>query len=267
MTLHLRFSVSSLLLISIFWITIDHTLGHVRLYFPPARHPSLDFLDSARTAGPCGIAKPERGVGVRTTLTAGERINITWIMACSHEGGFKIQLLDQDDQIMSTLTPEATQSDRTTTSFQVIPSNMECINCGLRLVREAKELGDSYSFWSCADVDVRRNPGDRESCSDHGTMVAGSCQCDRLYSNQACQDKDECWAGFDCGDNGECRFITTRSFPNWACFCKLGWFGDHCNMRSPVANRPKFDSASYKTKEVQLAHDNILVVHLWPKNF
>ena len=28
--------------------------GHVRLTFPPARTYALDFLDNARTRGPCG---------------------------------------------------------------------------------------------------------------------------------------------------------------------------------------------------------------------
>ena len=28
--------------------------AHVRLEYPPARYPPVDFLDTARTVGPCG---------------------------------------------------------------------------------------------------------------------------------------------------------------------------------------------------------------------
>jgi hypothetical protein len=31
--------------------------GHVALTFPPARKYDLDFLDNARTPGPCGMPK------------------------------------------------------------------------------------------------------------------------------------------------------------------------------------------------------------------
>ncbi len=29
----------------------------------------------------------------------------------------------------------------------------QCMNCGIRLIRQAKEWG-RYRFWSCADVDI-----------------------------------------------------------------------------------------------------------------
>jgi len=39
--------------------------GHVGLYYPPARTYALDFLDSARTQPPCGMA---RGALLRLSL-------------------------------------------------------------------------------------------------------------------------------------------------------------------------------------------------------
>lgn len=35
-------------------------VGHITLTFPPARYPPLDFLDTARTIGPCGVPKTDR---------------------------------------------------------------------------------------------------------------------------------------------------------------------------------------------------------------
>ena len=35
-----------------------------------------------------------------------------------------------------------------------MPEDLECPNCILRLVREAREWGRSYKFKSCADVNV-----------------------------------------------------------------------------------------------------------------
>ncbi|VDP58920.1 unnamed protein product [Heligmosomoides polygyrus] len=34
--------------------------AHVALTFPDARFPALDFLDTSRTSGPCGVPKPRQ---------------------------------------------------------------------------------------------------------------------------------------------------------------------------------------------------------------
>ncbi|KIH43447.1 hypothetical protein ANCDUO_26546 [Ancylostoma duodenale] len=34
--------------------------AHVALTFPEARYPPLDFLDTSRTSGPCGVPVPRR---------------------------------------------------------------------------------------------------------------------------------------------------------------------------------------------------------------
>lgn len=40
-------------------------------------------------------------------------------------------------------------------SFKIsLPKDLECKGCTVRLIREAREWGKSYKFWSCADVDI-----------------------------------------------------------------------------------------------------------------
>lgn len=36
-----------------------------------------------------------------------------------------------------------------------LPNDFECIDCTIRLLREAAEWSNNYKFWSCADVDIR----------------------------------------------------------------------------------------------------------------
>ena len=62
-----------------------------------------------------------------------------------------------------------------------IPSNLECLNCTIRLIRQALEWSQKYLFWSCADVDIVAGGKYREDCSGHGRPIAGRCRCDRLY--------------------------------------------------------------------------------------
>lgn len=36
-----------------------------------------------------------------------------------------------------------------------LPGDFVCEDCTIRLLREALEWGNSYRFWSCADVDIK----------------------------------------------------------------------------------------------------------------
>lgn len=54
---------SYIILAFILAITVQCGYAHVALTFPPARYPALDFLDNARTKGPCGVPKPAIGKG------------------------------------------------------------------------------------------------------------------------------------------------------------------------------------------------------------
>ncbi|QQP38778.1 Uncharacterized protein FKW44_019458, partial [Caligus rogercresseyi] len=62
-----------------------------------------------------------------------------------------------------------------------IPEDLECSDCTVRLLRQAKEWSSKYLFWSCADVDIQRPGAYKEDCFGHGKALAGRCRCDRLY--------------------------------------------------------------------------------------
>lgn len=38
-----------------------------------------------------------------------------------------------------------------------LPGDFVCEDCTIRLLREALEWGNSYRFWSCADVDIKNS--------------------------------------------------------------------------------------------------------------
>lgn len=80
--------------------------GHVSLTFPRARLYDLDFLDNARTPGPCGMPKGWYTIhlifififisfslhlfvfisgDVKTTLLSGSNFNVTWHLAYPHK--------------------------------------------------------------------------------------------------------------------------------------------------------------------------------------
>jgi hypothetical protein len=92
--------IRNMVLLLLFIICIHTTLAHVRLQYPAARYPALDFLDSARTDSPCGVPKPHSDIGtvlgtflftnffllaVRTTLFAGSQLNVSWFMSYPHQ--------------------------------------------------------------------------------------------------------------------------------------------------------------------------------------
>lgn len=49
-----------LLLLLLFWKNLKLFNTHVILSFPETRYPPLDFLDTARTSGQCGLPKSSR---------------------------------------------------------------------------------------------------------------------------------------------------------------------------------------------------------------
>ena len=55
---------------------------HVSLTWPAPRAPALDFLDSIRTPGPCGLPRQTPA----TSLLAGSTVNITWHLGYPHRG-------------------------------------------------------------------------------------------------------------------------------------------------------------------------------------
>uniref|UniRef100_A0A915IMZ1 Uncharacterized protein n=1 Tax=Romanomermis culicivorax TaxID=13658 RepID=A0A915IMZ1_ROMCU len=224
---------------------------HVRLTFPQARYPPLDFLDNARTTPPCGVPKPPPELGIRTSLKAGSTFNVTWSLAYPHQGGFRIEILDSDDQVRHVLTPEKqhyTGEDNPTAHiYQVTLPREECENCAIRLMRQAAEWSEGYQFWSCADVNILIDP--KEKCSHHGKFENDRCQCDKLFSGPFCQYEEECSIDDDCGgiSRGKCQELESNSYPTRVCFCQPGYFGPKCLEESPLKT-VNFDPTLYESK-------------------
>ncbi|XP_046744465.1 uncharacterized protein LOC124410271 isoform X6 [Diprion similis] len=224
-------------------------LGHVALTFPRARKYDLDFLDNARTPGPCGMPKGD----IRTSFLSGSSFNVTWHLAYPHRGGFRLQILDALDRPLVDLTPvtqisEFVEDDATAQSFPVsLPQNFTCRDCTIRLLREAEEWGSAYRFWSCADIDILEKKEYREDCSKHGTYLVGKCRCDRFYRGPRCQIKEECLDDSDCGSQGVCVDNKGTTSPTKHCYCNIGWFGPGCNKKSPIKSTEiNFDAYTMK---------------------
>ena len=140
---------------------------------------------------------------------------MTWHLGYPHQGGYKIELWDEDYNFVRSLSSDTgaeddaewIAEDTTAQSHMVrLPRDLECAGCTVRLMRQALEWGGRYRFWSCADVDIVA-PGvvaSSEKCGGKGLFNArtGECACDRMYYGDRCQYKDECEDDSDCGDNG-----------------------------------------------------------------
>ncbi|XP_044004188.1 uncharacterized protein LOC122849534 isoform X2 [Aphidius gifuensis] len=243
-----RYVIWFLVIIKLTFI-FDNVHGHVALTFPQARKYDIDFLDNARTPGPCGMPKGD----IKTSLLAGSKFNITWHLAYPHQGGFRLQILDALDRPLVDLTPVTQQSefvsdDATAQYYPVeLPQNFTCIDCTVRLLREAAEWGSSYRFWSCSDVDIVEKKLYRETCSGHGRYLLGRCKCDALYHGSRCEYHEECMSNSDCGDQGKCIDNGGTTSPTKHCYCNNGWFGRRCNKLSPIKSTTvDFDSYSVK---------------------
>ncbi|KAI6214091.1 hypothetical protein M3Y94_00227700 [Aphelenchoides besseyi] len=66
--------------------------GHITLTFPQALYPPLDFLDTARTSGACGLPHSDRSQF--TTLKIDTDYNITWRLQYPHQGGYRLKIID-----------------------------------------------------------------------------------------------------------------------------------------------------------------------------
>lgn len=238
-----------ILLIFVLTLIWPSAWAHVGLTFPPARQYDLDFLDNIRTKGPCGMPKGD----VKTTIKAGTKFNITWHLGYPHQGGFRLEILDAQEKHHSYLTPEGENyvtGDTTAQSFQVsIPSDLECKDCTIRLVRQALEWSKRYLFWSCADVDIVQAGDYSEDCNGHGKAFAGRCNCNRLYYGHRCQYQDECIKDDDCGRRGRCIDIDATTAPRKQCFCQLGYFGPGCAQESAL-RKTELKEGLYTKREI-----------------
>jgi len=130
----------------------------VSLKYPPARMLDLDFLDSFRTPGDCGMEAGE----VRTSLKAGSTFNLTWHLGYAHGGGYRLELVNPAEDLSLLLLPVGggensweTGVGKFAQSHAVqLPQGLECQECYLRFQRQALEWGKKYRFRSCADIKV-----------------------------------------------------------------------------------------------------------------
>nr|XP_053637941.1 uncharacterized protein LOC128692680 isoform X2 [Cherax quadricarinatus] len=226
--------------------------AHVALTFPPARKYNLDFLDTFRTQAPCGMPKGN----IRTSLLQGSSFNVTWHLAYPHRGGFRLELLDAQERPLTDLTPVTADSkflsdDATAQSFRItLPTDLECIGCTIRLLRQATEWGGKYQFWSCADVDIVQRNSYRETCSGNGRYMVARCRCNKRFFGDRCQYENECDNDDDCGLFGRCVDLDATTYPKKICYCRQGRFGPKCTKTSLVTNRDTINLKVYYKKDL-----------------
>ncbi|XP_037068629.1 uncharacterized protein LOC119089931 [Pollicipes pollicipes] len=173
-----------------------------------------------------------------------------------HQGGYKLELLDANEKVKMTLTTDADEKgynalDTTAQTQRVtMPEGVECLDCSIRLMRQAREFGDKYQFWSCADVDIIGNDY-REDCNGHGRASFGRCRCDRRSYGERCQFSNECEQDSHCGTYGKCIDLAATTYPKKQCFCRLGFFGKDCAQRNPAGMRKKITNFGlYQKREM-----------------
>ncbi|GAV04328.1 hypothetical protein RvY_14625 [Ramazzottius varieornatus] len=226
----------------------SHVSAHVVLTYPPARKYALDFLDNVHSPEPCGMPK---GLSEPTFLQVGSEIEVTWHSAYPDEGGYAIELLDENYDRVSQLFPVlAGREPRTSVSFEniwpnttsqtiTLPKNVSCDKCTLRITRQARQWEnvsrelEGYVFRSCADVNIVDQVDNSQKCSSHGSWtVQQKCNCDDLYTGNVCQYKEICLKEADCNFRGKCIDSGSNSHPKKRCNCLPGWQGRNCSRES-----------------------------------
>jgi len=237
------------------------SLAHVSLMWPPARGPGLDFLDSFRTQGDCGMEQEPRGP--KTLLKCGSLVNVTWHLGYPHGGGHKVELIDPAQDLSMTLLPQGegdwvdegakfSQSD-----ILRLPDDVECDQCYLRLQRQATEWGKKYIFRSCADLTLTKaEVVDTPGYCGKGRREAGGCVCPKDREGDRCQYSTDCKSDSDCnGDqgHGKCIAIDNTVYRIGQCFCAAGWMGTHCEKQSEwsLAEAKDYRREDYKVQELK----------------
>ncbi|KAF2359756.1 DOMON domain [Trinorchestia longiramus] len=171
-------------------------------------------------------------------LVQGSSLEVTWHLAYPHQGGYRIELLDQQQRVVADLTnPDGetllVDDDPTAQSHRItLPKDTLCSGCTLRLLRQASEWGPRYQFWSCADVDIVKRRFLREKCSGNGIYMVDKCRCNKGFYGTTCQYTNECEVDADCGVYGKCFDIDATSYPKKQCYCQQGRFGPKCSNSS-----------------------------------
>ncbi|CAO4364658.1 unnamed protein product [Caenorhabditis nigoni] len=225
--------------------------AHIKLVYPPARAPALDFYSSSNSQPPCGVKKPAPGEGVRTFMKAGSTIEMSWFVAVPHMGGIRLEVLNSSDEPIAIFTNFNDAFNVTETTKKVeLPPNFECKDCAIRMTTQATEYGNSYFFFSCADINIVNEIPDGDTCVGNGNRMNGKCQCfDGFFGNE-CQFQDECKGDDDCGVQGYCRL--GGDAPRRQCFCPTSRYGKNCELESDsIRSVADFDETLYQKREDQ----------------
>ena len=86
-----------------------------------------------------------------------------------------------------------------------------------------------------------------EKCSGHGTVSGSGCDCDRTYSGDRCQYKNDCDSLSDCNGVTCVAISGGTAWPKKQCFCPAGMFGRNCERTSSIKDgRANFDPKKYE---------------------
>uniref|UniRef100_A0A1I7UX56 EGF-like domain-containing protein n=1 Tax=Caenorhabditis tropicalis TaxID=1561998 RepID=A0A1I7UX56_9PELO len=225
--------------------------AHIKLVYPPARAPALDFYSTSNSQAPCGVQKPGPGEGVRTFLKAGSTIEMSWFVAVPHMGGIRLEVLNSSDEPIAIFTNFNDAFNVTETTKKVeLPANFECKDCAIRMTTQATEYGNSYFFFSCADINIVNEIPDGDTCVGNGNRMNGVCQCFDGFFGSECQFQDECKEDDDCGVQGYCRL--GGDSPRRQCFCPTSRYGKNCELESDnIRSVADFYETQYQKREDQ----------------
>lgn len=238
--------LKSILVLSNF-ILIPQVFGHVGLTFPPARKFDLDFMDTIRTVGPCGMEKGS----IKTSVEAGKPLKVTWHLGYPHKGGYLLELLDNKGQPLQNLTEgyQGLDNKYAQEATVTLPAGLTCPDCTIRLQRQAEEWGPTYRFWSCADVDIVGEDTYSKTCSNLGSPTGSGCACPKTYFGDECQYKNDCETEADCHNHGQCIDHEGTSLPKKECYCQIGYYGQTCDKISPL-NSKSYNASYFRTIEL-----------------
>lgn len=96
------------------------------------------------------------------------------------------------------------------------------------MTTQATEYGNSYFFYSCADINIVNVIPDGDTCVGNGNRMNGVCQCFDGFYGSECQFQDECKEDDDCGVQGYCRL--GGDTPRRQCFCPTSRYGKTCEL-------------------------------------
>eukprot|EP00117_Sycon_ciliatum_P032762 scpid90980/ scgid25339/ len=244
-------------------LCVPACLAHIRLTWPQARYPQLDFLDNIRSGLPCGVPFDPK-TQIVTTVAAGSTIDVSWHLGFAHRGGVEVNLLTPIATYNLT-TGFVRSDDPTLLHLRVtLPAGITCAaangsTCTLHIRHQALEWGTNYIFHSCADLNVTAattsmqaacGARNGEVCSGNGKCIDNMCQCNRLASGTTCQNVDECLNDEDCGGyrRGVCQKLGFTSYPKNQCYCRAGWMGPKCTKQSTLTNALIEETGYYQNK-------------------